>query len=376
MKTGFDLRNAVLMSLIYIMLWVLVAVEFAAMWYSFDMLKGHVWRQFDYLRWSLVEWSTLGILGPFALWFAGHNPIEYPHRLRRFALHFSASVGFAVLAIILGAIVSIFVEPGRPNISDQLEQFVTKHGEAGFLVYWVLVMVRQVTHLSRERTRRELHTTRLQAQLAESQLRVLKMQLHPHFLFNTLHAATTLISEDARAAEDMLLRLSELLRAYLGDDQQETSLADELERIELYLGIQRVRFKDRLDSRIEARADTMGCSVPSLILQPLVENAIQHGIGKNIGVDCIEIQSWIAGAVLNIDVRNRNSTLVPKPATSDEESGRVRIGLSNSRLRVQALYGDAASIDLENLQPRGVVCRIRLPLRRIDVTPVEAWSAA
>ncbi len=116
------------------------------------------------------------------------------------------------------------------------------------------------------------------------------MQLHPHFLFNTLHAISTLISDDAAAAEDMLLRLAELLRTYLeDDDRQEIALKRELELIDLYLGIQRMRFKDRLTTRIDVAADTVDCMVPALILQPLVENAIQHGIGKHVGNDTIEI---------------------------------------------------------------------------------------
>ena len=376
MKASFDVRNALFMSVIYVLLWALLAVGFAVMWYSFDVLKGHAWQQSDYLRWSLVEWSTLATLGPLALWFSRRYPIEHPHRLRRFILHFVASVGFAALAVFVGAVIAMVVEPGRQPFASQLEQFVAKHAEAGFLLYWLLIMVSQVTRLSQEKSRHELQTMRLEAQLAQSNLKVLKMQLHPHFLFNTLHAASTLISEDARAAEDMLLRLSELLRAYLDDDRQETSLADELERIELYLGIQRVRFKDRLDSRITADADTLRCRVPSLILQPLVENAIQHGIGRNVGADRVEIDSWCLEGQLFIEVRNRNSSYVPDLGDNAVDPQRTPIGLSNSRLRLRALHGDTTAIELENLRPRGVVCRVRLPMRQIDPAQIDAWSAA
>jgi LytS/YehU family sensor histidine kinase len=182
----------------------------------------------------------------------------------------------------------------------------------------------------------------LQAQLAQSRLQVLKMQLHPHFLFNTLHAAATLAREDATATEDMLLRLAELLRAYLDDDRLEISLTQELQLIDLYLGIQRVRFKDRLTSRMDIAVDALGCAVPSLILQPLVENAIGHGIGKHVGEDCIEIDGYREGGYLCLDVSNRNSTL-------DMAEGALAargIGQSNTRLRLRELYGDAAQLTI------------------------------
>jgi hypothetical protein len=362
MTKRFDLRGILLICLSYVAMWILVCSVFAMLWYSFDALRGHVWRVEDYWRWAMVEWTTIFILGPVAFWSAAGSPIEPPHRLRRFVVHLFSSITFTVLTIVTATMVSLAVEPGNPNFSAQLEQFVTKHGEAGFLFYWVLVMARQTAHLYREKSRRELQATRLQAQLAQSRLQVLKMQLHPHFLFNTLHAAATLAREDAAATEDMLLRLADLLRAYLDDDRHEISLASELELMDLYLGIQRVRFKDRLTSRVGAAHETLGCAVPSLILQPIVENAIQHGIGKHVGEDRIEIDSYRDGDSLRLEVRNHNSSL-DKPAEELFERG---IGLSNTRLRLRELYGDEAQIQIGALLPHGVSCQIRLPFRSLD----------
>ncbi|HEY8682820.1 MAG TPA: histidine kinase [Rhodanobacter sp.] len=356
----------------YVVLWVLLCVLFAGLWYTFDALRGHVWRIEDYLRWAMVEWSTIFIIGPLAFWAAARRPIEPPHRLRRFFAHLLASIGFALLAVVTGTVISVFVEPGDPQVAQQLEQFVTKHGEAGFLAYWLLVMVRQTAHLHREKTRRELEANRLQAQLAQSRLQVLKMQLHPHFLFNTLHAAATLAHEDATATEDMLLRLAELLRAYLDDDRLEISLTQELQLIDLYLGIQRVRFKDRLTSRMDIAVDALGCAVPSLILQPLVENAIGHGIGKHVGEDCIEIDGYREGSYLCLDVSNRNSTLDMATGTLAARG----IGLSNTRLRLRELYGDAAQLTIRALVPRGVICRVRFPCRDADASEARSVQVA
>jgi two-component system, LytTR family, sensor kinase len=187
--------------------------------------------------------------------------------------------------------------------------------------------------------------------------------MQPHFLFNTLHAIVTLLDEDKLSAEDMLLRLSDLLRAFLEEyDGQEISLRQELTLLDLYLGIQRTRFKDRLTTRIYVAPDTLDCAVPSLILQPIVENAIRHGIGQHVGADCIEIESRREGDILSLDVRNRNSTL----ATGAADSAGHGIGLSNTRLRLKELYGDAAQIKLDMLWPHGVACRIRMPFRELD----------
>ncbi|MGN6482590.1 sensor histidine kinase [Luteibacter sp.] len=215
-----------------------------------------------------------------------------------------------------------------------------------------------------EKTQRELEASQLESQLADSRLQVLRTQLQPHFLFNTMHAIATLLHEDVTSAEDMLLRLSDLLRAFLEECRgQEITLRQELVLLDLYLGIQRTRFKDRLDTRIYIAPDTLNCAVPSLILQPIVENAIQHGIGKRVGDDCVEIESRRDGDSLVIEVRNRNSTL---EATESDAADGHGIGLSNTRLRLGELYGKAGQAELHMLWPRGVACRLRMPFQVID----------
>ncbi|KRF02082.1 histidine kinase [Frateuria sp. Soil773] len=371
MDNHIDLQHPPRWLAAYVAVWLIVVVLFAVLGYLSDRLDGEqVWQARDYLRWSTVQWTTLALLGPVAFRAAAYSPIEPPHRVRRFAFHLLASVGFALSAVVVGALVAVMVEPGA-WFGDQLAQFITKHGEAGFLAYWLLLMVRQAEHFQREKSRRELQASQLQTQLAQSRLQVLKMQLHPHFLFNTLHAAATLVREEADAAEEMLLRLAELLRAYLDDDRQEISLRRELELVELYLGIQRMRFKDRLTVRVGAAVEALDCAVPSLILQPLVENAIQHGIGRHAGPDRVEIDCYRDGDSLCLEVRNRNSVV---DAAMPFARG---IGLSNTRLRLDELYGGAARIGLDARWPRGAVCRVRLPLRTIEeAAPAAAGRAA
>jgi two-component system LytT family sensor kinase len=345
----------------YFAVWTLLVVVFALQGHATDAVGGVTWRPIDYLRWSMVEWYTLAALSPFVFWLTARYPIEPPRRLRHLPVHVLAGIAFTACAVFIGAVVAHFTEPGEPDVMQQLSQFVSKHAATGLITYWVLVTIRTSVQFYHEKNRRMLQATQLQAQLAQSRLRILKMQLHPHFLFNTLHAITTLIREEAAVAEDMLLRLSELLRAYLDDDRQEITLAREIELLELYLGIQRIRFKDRLSTQVDIAASTLDATVPGLILQPLVENAIRHGIGRHSGSDCVEVSTHRDTDSLYIEVRNRNSML---EVTQDDAFTRG-VGLSNSRLRLKELYGDAATIYIAALTPRGVVCRIRLPFRAI-----------
>ncbi|HEY0230452.1 MAG TPA: histidine kinase [Dokdonella sp.] len=345
----------------YIALWSAVVVLFALQWFVHDAMLGEPWPMDNYLRWSMVEWYTWAALAPIVFRVTERYPIESPLRWSSLRAHALASVAITLLAIVIGATVSHLLEPG--SLGEQFGQFFGKHVAMGFVTYCTLVAIWQAIHFQREKTRREIEASRLAAELAQSRLQVLKTQLQPHFLFNTLHAIVTLLDEDPASAEDMLLRLSELLRAFLEDyEGQEIPLQRELELLELYLGIQRTRFKDRLTTQVYVSPETLGCAVPSLILQPLVENAIRHGIGKHVGADTIEIECRREGDTLCLEVRNRNSLLEFAPSAY----ARRGIGLSNTQLRLRELYGERAEIRLDAMWPKGVACRVRLPFRGLD----------
>ena len=350
----------------YLALWTAVVVVFAVQRSMNDAINGTTWPGHVYLRWSMIQWYTSAALAPLVFRLAERYPIQAPVRLRGLGMQLPASVGVTLLALVIGAFVSTAFEPS--SFGQQLRYFLSMHSATGFFTYWVLFTIRQALHFHAEKTRREVEASRLATELAQSRLLALKSQLQPHFLFNTLHAIVTLLDEDKASAEQMLLRLSELLRAFLEDyDGQEISLRQELVLIELYLGIQRTRFKDRLTTQIYIAPDTLSCAVPSLILQPIVENAIRHGIGNRVGSDCVEIESRREGDRLCLEVRNRNGTL-ESGATAQGHG----IGLSNTRLRLRELYGDGADVRLDMLWPQGVACRIRLPFREIEDAEAEA----
>ena len=353
----------------YLALWSTVVVVFALQSFVHDAILGSVWSIFDYLRWSAIQWYTWAALAPSVFRFAARCPIQPPLRLGSLAMHVLPGFATTALAVVIAATVSYLFEPG--TLQDQLYQFMAKYVATGLLTYWALVAVQQALHFHEQKAHREVEASRLAAELAQSRLQVLKSQLQPHFLFNTLHAIVTLLDEDIPSAEDMLLRLSDLLRAFLDDyDGQEIPLRRELDLLELYLGIQRMRFKDRLTTEVSVDPAALACAVPSLVLQPIVENAIRHGIGHRVGSDRIEVVARREDRVLCIEVRNRNSTLEAEPNT--EGHG---IGLSNTHNRLTALYGETASMRLDTIWPEGVVCRIRIPFREFAEAGTDALSA-
>ncbi len=313
----------------------------------------------EYLRWWAIQWLSWALLAPLVFRVGELHPLRFPLRWGAIGMHALASVGVTGLAVLLGALVSTVFAPG--TFADQVWQFVNRHVAVGLPAYWALLAFQQLLHAQAEKSRRDIEAERVAAELARSRLQLLRTQLQPHFLFNTLHAIVTLLDEDTASAEDMLLRLSALLRAFLEEtDEQEISLRRELALLELYLGIVRRRYGPRLTTRIDAAPDVLDAAVPPLLLQPLVENAVQHGIGRNVGDDCIGIHCWREAGQLRIEVRNRNSTLDAAPAPSGHG-----IGLSNARLRLAGLYGHQARLRLDPLVPSGVACSVRLPFREL-----------
>jgi hypothetical protein len=239
-------------------------------------------------------------------------------------------------------------------------EWVGMRGIFGAMAYFTIVFVAGRTQLRDQARQREVHRAHVEASVASADLERLRIQLQPHFLFNTLQAAITLVQQDPPAAEDVLLRLSQLLRVALDEmEANEIPLSRELEILDLYVGIQKRRFGERLAVEIHADAAVLNCSVPPLILQPLVENAIHHGIGKRKGQDCIEIFARQHENDLQIEVWNRNSMVEEASAPLDRRG----VGLRNTRARLEHSYGPGSSLIFRPLSPGGAVAIIVIPLR-------------
>ena len=226
------------------------------------------------------------------------------------------------------------------------------------LTYWAILGVYYVLDYHHRWREREVRAAELERALSEAQLQALKMQLHPHFLFNALNSIAALMHSDVEAADTMLVRLSDLLRRVLDQaGAQEVSLGQELDFLRPYLDIEKVRFQERLSVDFAIPPELLEARVPNLILQPLVENAIRHGIAPRTAPGRITVSAVREGETLHLEVRDNGRGLFEGRAPDEG------IGLSNTRERLQRLYGEAQSFTLVNLPEGGMAARISLPLR-------------
>jgi len=237
---------------------------------------------------------------------------------------------------------------------------VVNHFHTNLIVYAAVVLAWHALNYYHERREREIQAAALAAQLAQAQLQTLKMQLQPHFLFNTLNSISALNHEDPRAANRMIARLSELLRLTLENDgAQQVSLLQELDFLKRYLEIQQVRFGDRLNVRFDVTPETLEARVPNLLLQPLVENAIQHGIAPFAVRGEINIQASRENGLLCLRVTDNGPGLPGAKPTGAPEG----VGLANTRARLQQIYSNAHRFELRNGTEQGAVAEVRIPFQ-------------
>jgi two-component system, LytTR family, sensor kinase len=230
---------------------------------------------------------------------------------------------------------------------------------ANLLTYAVIVGAAHLIDYYRKYRDRELRSSRLEAKLARAELEVLKRQLHPHFLFNTLHAVSALMHRDVEAADRMLARLSDLLRLAMEDvGAQEVTLQHEMEFLERYLEIEQTRFADRLRVAVEVAPETLDALVPSLVLQPLVENAIRHGIASRAGGGRLEIRAARDGSALRLEVRDDG------PGFPGGVPPKTGVGITNTRARLEQLYGREHRFEMRNRPEGGLEILLLVPFRR------------
>jgi len=220
----------------------------------------------------------------------------------------------------------------------------------GFMSYVTFLLVGNVIAIT-------LRTSQLEGQLAKAELQALKSQLQPHFLFNTLNSISALQLTDPEAANRMTARLGDFLRLTLdASGLNEVPLRRELEFLQSYLEIERIRFQDRLTVRMNVDPEVLDATVPNLILQPIVENALRHGIGSRIGSGHIDISAVRDDNTLKIEVRDDGPGL--------KNAGRERVGIANTRARLQQLYGDRQRFEMVNAGEGGVSVRLQVQLAR------------
>ena len=308
---------------------------------------------------------------PAILSLGRHWLVDEPSRRRNIALHLVASLIFSLVSTalevpILVALGMLAPVTGPRSFAADLWHLLPYDLHGGMLRYWAVIGLQALFRSNREARRRErealelkVHSSQLAQQLTSSQLSALKMQMHPHFLFNTLSTIMVLVRQQkGREAETMLSRLSDLLRHSLDDaDSQEVPLFRELDFLRLYLSIEQVRFQDRLRVRIDTAPEISHALVPHMALQPIVENAVRHGLGQSEDPVLIHVSVSRENSHLTLTVTDDGPGI---PTAVPEEKG---IGLSNTRSRLNRLYGAAATFSVENRLPRGVQVTMTVPFR-------------
>lgn len=339
------------------LVWGVVVLIFAVQWYVYDATHFAA-SPFSYYVWWAAYLSTL--VTPSAIWLTRRFPITATNWTRTLALHMAASIFLTATQLLLEAYIGWL---GHSHLSPvaSIRHYFAQHSQLSMLTYW-LVVGGTLFNDARERVREStLRSTKLETQLSNARLEVLRRQLHPHFLFNTLQAATTFVHDDPDLAEEVLVRLSDLLRVSLYESQQhEIPLRRELSILEHYMSIQECRFRDRLRFDVQADSDALSCLVPSLLLQPLVENAVRHGVEQHRASDTVTVRARRDGDRLRLSVSNAVGALNGRTALAASGG----FGVAGTIERLEQQYGAGhAFFQLRDQRPAGVRAEVVIPLR-------------
>jgi two-component system, LytTR family, sensor kinase len=342
-----------------LLFWTLVGLAFASQFYLSSSLLGRSVSWGQAISYSLGDWYVWALLSVPILWFARRFPPEGGAPWRAAGIHLVAALVSSLIYVVLRTLVgqvhsALLDEP--VTFGEVFRPLLAKTFPFNLLIYGVILSAIHAIDYYRKYHERTVHTLELEKHLAEARLQALLRQLKPHFLFNTLNGIASLMHSDVDAADRMLVRLGELLRLTMSHPGQPlTSLREELVFIEKYLEIERIRFRDRLAVTLTVEPEALGAEVPSLILQPLVENAIRHGIEPHARPGRIELTAIRRPGRIEIVVRDNGSGLPTGGFT------REGIGLGNTRARLRELYGDRHRFELANHPEGGLVVRVTLP---------------
>ncbi|HEY3400727.1 MAG TPA: histidine kinase [Geothrix sp.] len=313
---------------------------------------------------NLLQNGTWGLLGLALIWLANRRPIESfaISQWRTWILHLVASVLMAVLGLFLAYLISLLLELGegaKPlgmvRFLRGLPRFYRAYFHMNLLFMWAVVAAFHGLRVYRKYKAREIETAKLEARFAEAQNLALRMQLQPHFLFNTLNSISALVHENPEGADVMISRLGDFLRMTLeASPDQMVPLRKELAFIRAYLAIEQVRFQDRLQVELEIPAGLQDhVRVPSFILQPLVENALKHGLSDRPQGATLRLRAFRDSEYLILEVQDNGEGYLP---------GREGVGLGNVRARLGLIYKGLYQMDILGSPGRGTLVVLRLPM--------------
>lgn len=327
------------------------------------------WRQA--LRWDLFGWSVWVLFIPLILSLSRRWLIDRSNWPRRLPCYLAGGLLVALVKTFFPLLIYAVFLQSIADISAWLSRkpyFLVTDFVFALAFYGLVLAFAQARNYYRQYREEELRASRLESQLAKAELQALRMQLQPHFLFNTLHSISALQLEDVAAAQTMTARLGDFLRLTLeGAGVQEVPLRREVEFLKCYLDIERVRFGRRLTTEIAIAPDVWEAWVPNLILQPLVENAIRHGIAPRAAPGHISVTAARAHGLLKIEVRDNGCGLkLNGHGAGYFEEG---VGLANTRARLQQLYGAHFQLAVANAPEGGLVVTLGLPVLNGSAPP-------
>jgi two-component system LytT family sensor kinase len=331
---------------------------------------------------NMPWWYGWALLTPPALWIARRWPMSGAHLRRAVAIHVAAAGAFATAHSVGTGVVTHWLTRGRamPTAGRQISAFFTNYFIVDLVIYAAIVGVYfAVVYAQRWRestvaaAQLETRAARLELGIADARLQALRMELNPHFLFNTLNAISGLVRrQENDAAVGMLARLGDLLRSTLDRSlPQEITVDDELALLRQYLDIEQARFGARLVVHVDVDPAVTDALVPTLLCQPLVENAVRHGVARRSGPVAVSLRAWREGSALTIQVRDTGRGLGSSPV-------REGIGLSNTRARLRALYGESAALNLDDAPGGGATATVHIPFHvatRDEHVPATAVRA-
>lgn len=347
--------------------WTLFALFFASQFALQNQLSPNPVPFWRILMWQLVSGYIWFCISPVILHLARRFPFDEGRWRTSIPVHVVACLVIAAVQLMIDSFVltRLGYPANRefPSFLEAYRWFVLVNLHLSILIYMGVVAIWSTYSYYQKYRERELHSSRLEARLAQSRLQVLKMQLHPHFLFNTLNAISELIYKDPESADRMLTDLSDLLRlSFENLEVQEISLKQELEFLEKYLEIEQMRFHDRLSVNMQISPDVLDARVPNMILQPLVENAIKHGIAPRSSGGRIDINAVRSNGHLEIEVTD-DGLGVPFGDLANLPEG---VGLSNTRRRLRHLYGDQHRFALREIEKGGLGVSLEIPFKTVD----------
>ena len=337
-------------------IWIAAAWFFVVRISEYYALRIDLGRELTWegsLRYTAVELGFWLLMTPVIAWWAEEFPLERPALVKNVAILLFLNVATELLYSSYRVKLHHFVYPDfvLRSFWTQSRTYLLDNSVIVAWFFWAIVGIHHAIKAARKSQQRE-------QELVKAQLEMLKAQLQPHFLFNTLNSISCLMREDVEAADDMMTSLGELLRTTLSvSASEEITLRRELNMLELYLAIERARFQDRLSVLVNADPETLDCNVPCLLLQPIVENAVRHGIARLDRPGAVEVRAVCVGSELSISIVDDG------PGISTECTSREGIGLANTRARLEKHYGAMQTLRYTNRNEGGLIVEIRLPLR-------------